>query len=443
MKIAVIGVGYVGLISALCLAKMGHSVIAIDCDSDKISLLQQSKPVIFEEGLAPLLTEMLQQGRIEFTTEIKQVEQAEVIIVAVGTPMSPVDGSADLSHVFESAMQIARYAAPYAVIVTKSTVPLGTGAALRRFYDKHASSKSLYVVSNPEFLREGKAIHDFFFPDRIVIGAEDSYAIAMMRKLYDFLLDKKIPLLETTIASAELIKYASNAFLAMKVTFINEIADICEVSDANVSEVARGMGLDSRIGEAFLQAGPGYGGSCFPKDTAALTHIANGLGIQNRLIDAVISANRARSDGLVQRIVKVLGEGEVVDKHIALLGVAFKANTDDVRYSPAIQLVRRLVSYPIASIRIFDPMAMENAQKELGFNTKIHWADSLEQAILGADLVVIITEWPEFKQANWSLLLKQMKKPTIIDFRNLLIDKLQQDDSYSYYGVGQKPYIRP
>jgi len=392
MRIAMIGTGYVGLVSGACFADFGHDVCCIDKDASKIDGLNAGRMPIWEPGLEALVKANVERERLTFTTDLASgVEGAEGIFIAVGTPARRGDGHADLSFVFGAVRELARHLKPGTVIVTKSTVPVGTGDEIERIL-KEEGVTGVSVASNPEFLREGAAIADFKHPDRIVVGAEDEHAQHVLREIYRPLFLNRAPILITGRRTAELTKYAANAFLAVKISFINEIADLCEAVDADVQDVARGIGLDNRIGPKFLHAGPGYGGSCFPKDTVALLQTADKVGVDQRIVRTTVKVNDDRKEAMAERVARALG-GDLAGKRVGVLGLAFKPNTDDMREAPSIPLINGLVERG-AEVAAFDPVAREQAEKVL---EGIEFAANAYAAANGADALVIVTEWDEFR----------------------------------------------
>jgi UDPglucose 6-dehydrogenase len=431
-----IGAGYVGLVSGACFADFGHQVTCIDKDPRRIAALKQGEIPIFEPGLAELVGANVRQGRLEFTEQASSVAQAEAVFIAVGTPSRRGDGYADLSFVYDAVREIAPYLSKTAVIVTKSTVPVGTGDEIERILREMRSDTELQVVSNPEFLREGAAILDFKHPDRIVVGTDDARARTVLAEIYRPLYLNAAPIMYVSRRTAELIKYASNAFLATKITFINEIADLCEKVGADVQEVARGMGLDNRIGGKFLHAGPGFGGSCFPKDTTALLKTAQDHGVALRLLEAVAAVNEQRKRAMARKVVAALG-GSVRGKTIAVLGLTFKPNTDDTRDSPAIPLITALHDLG-ATVRGYDPAGMEQAKPLL---PAVQYSTSAYAAAEGADAVVIATEWEQFRALDLSRLKRVMAQPVIVDLRNIYRDDEMKRAQFRYFGIGRSPVV--
>ncbi len=433
MKITMIGAGYVGLVSGVCFADFGHDVVCIDKDAGKIEALLAGRIPIFEPGLEQLVADNVKDGRLNFTTDLAtSVSESEVIFIAVGTPSRRGDGHADLSYVYDAAREIAAHVTGFTVIVTKSTVPVGTGDEVERIMRETNREADIAVVSNPEFLREGAAIDDFKRPDRIVIGLNDERARGVMTEVYRPLYLNQSPLLFTTRRTSELIKYAGNAFLAMKITFINEMADLCEKVGANVQEVARGIGLDGRIGGKFLHAGPGYGGSCFPKDTLALVKTAQDHDSPVRLIETVVSVNDNRKRAMGRKVIAAAG-GDVRGKKVAVLGLTFKPNTDDMRDSPAIAVIQALTDAG-AIVTGYDPEGMENAKHVID---GITYADNPYKAAEGADALVIVTEWNEFRALNLDRLKVLMNTPLLVDLRNIYQSGEVTKHGFSYTSVGR------
>jgi UDPglucose 6-dehydrogenase len=436
MRVTMIGAGYVGLVSGACFADFGHQVICIDKDATKVEALNRGEIPIFEPGLAELVEANVRQGRLEFAADTSRIGDAEAVFIAVGTPSRRGDGHADLSFVYAAIREIAPLLSNTAVVVTKSTVPVGTGDEIERILRELRPDAELQVVSNPEFLREGAAIQDFKHPDRIVIGTADAGARAVLAEIYRPLYLNASPLLYVARRTAELIKYASNAFLATKITFINEIADLCEKVGADVQEVARGMGLDNRIGGKFLHAGPGFGGSCFPKDTTALLKTAQDNGVALRIVEAVAAVNDQRKRAMARKVVAALG-GSVRGKTIAVLGLTFKPNTDDTRDSPAIPLITALHDLG-ATVRGYDPAGMEQAKPLL---PAVQYSISAYAAAEGADAVVIATEWEQFRALDLDRLKRVMAQPVIVDLRNIYRDDEMKRAQFRYFGIGRSPVV--
>jgi UDPglucose 6-dehydrogenase len=432
MRVTMIGAGYVGLVSGACFADFGHQVTCIDKDADKVAALNRGEMPIFEPGLADLVAANMQQGRLAFGTDTSRIGAAEAVFIAVGTPSRRGDGHADLSFVYEAVREIAPLLASTAVVVTKSTVPVGTGDEIEHILRQKRPDAEIQVVSNPEFLREGAAIQDFKHPDRIVVGTDDPPARAVLAEIYRPLYLNSLPIINVSRRTAELIKYASNAFLATKITFINEIADLCEEVGADVQEVARGMGLDNRIGGKFLHAGPGFGGSCFPKDTSALLKTAQDYGVALRIVEAVSGVNDQRKRAMARKVVTALG-GSVRGKTVAVLGLTFKPNTDDIRDSPAIALITALHDLG-AAVRGYDPAGMEQAKPLL---PAVHYCDSAYSAAAGADAVVIATEWEQFRALDLARLKSAMAQPVIVDLRNIYRADEMKRAEFRYFAVGR------
>lgn len=433
VNITMIGTGYVGLVSGACFSALGHRVTCLDNDVAKIAKLKKAIIPIYEIKLKDLVDENLAQKRLSFSTDLKSaIETAEVIFVAVGTPPCPVTGKADLQYVEGLARELAPLLTSYKVIVLKSTVPIGTGHRFKKIMQTINPEAKFDMVSNPEFLREGSAVSDFMNPDRIVIGSETKRSQNLMDRIYQPFLKQNIPILHTDIESSELIKYAANCFLATKIAFVNEIADLCEETGANIESVTEGLGLDRRIGPGYLQPGPGFGGSCFPKDTLALIQIAEALSCPLSVVEAVVRSNENRKKKMVQKILHICG-GEVEGKRLAILGVAFKANTDDIRESSAMIIIEDLQKLG-AKLRVYDPAAMEKASLEL---PAIEWSSSVSEAMKDAEAVIIITEWQEFKNLRFNNGINQHKKPIIIDLRNLYDLKEMQGIDINYHSIGR------
>lgn len=435
MKIAVIGSGYVGLVSGACFADFGHTVTCIDVNPDKIASLNAGKMPIYEPGLDELVSRNVRYDRLRFTTELEAaVHDAEAVFIAVGTPSRRGDGHADLSYVYAAVRSVAKALNPsrLTVIVDKSTVPVGTGDEVERIILAERPGVPFAVVSNPEFLREGAAIDDFKRPDRIVVGLENDEAREIMREVYRPLFINETPIMFTSRRTAELIKYAGNAFLAMKITFINEIADLCEKLDANVQEVARGIGLDGRIGSKFLHAGPGYGGSCFPKDTLALIKTAQDYESPVRLIETTVAVNDLRKRAMARKVVATAG-GEMRGKTVAVLGLTFKPNTDDMRDSPAISIIQGLQDAG-ALVKAYDPEGMHEAAKVL--ENVAYGADAYD-TLTGADLCVIVTEWDVFRAIDLDRAKAIMKAPVLVDLRNIYRRADVEAHGFQYVDVGR------
>ena len=432
MRVSMIGAGYVGLVSGACFADFGHQVICVDKDAAKIAALKRGEIPIFEPGLDELLESNIKQGRLEFAADTSRVGEADAVFIAVGTPSRHGDGHADLSFVYQAVREIAPLLAATAVLITKSTVPVGTGDEIENILRNARPDADIQVVSNPEFLREGAAIQDFKHPDRIVVGTDQERARKVLGEIYRPLYLNAPPIIYVSRRTAELIKYASNAFLATKITFINEIADLCEQVGADVQEVARGMGLDNRIGAKFLHPGPGFGGSCFPKDASALIKTAHDHGVPLRLVEAVAAVNDQRKRAMARKVVLALG-GSVRGKTIAVLGLTFKPNTDDTRDSPAIPLITALQDLG-AIVRGYDPAGMEQAKPHL---PDVHYCQSAYSAAEGAEALVIATEWEQFRALDLSRLKDVMARPLIIDLRNIYRDDEMQRAAFRYVPIGR------
>ncbi|WP_182422186.1 UDP-glucose/GDP-mannose dehydrogenase family protein [Aureimonas sp. ME7] len=433
-KVAVIGTGYVGLVTGTCLAEIGCEVVCVDRLPEKIAALQSGRVPFYEPGLDTLVLRNVEAGRLAFTTSIGEaVAEAEVVIIAVGTPTRKLDGNADLQYVYAASREIAAALDHFAVIVTKSTVPVGTGAEVRRLVSEANPSLDFEVASNPEFLREGNAVSDFMKPDRIVVGTESERGLAVLRRLYSHFTESGFELIETDIKSSELIKYASNTFLATKVSFINEMADICENVGGDIEAISRGMGADKRIGHAFLRPGPGYGGSCFPKDTLAMVHIGERALSPATIVETVISVNRSRPHRMVAKVVRA-ASGEVRGATIALLGLTFKPETDDVRDSVAL-IVAEQLSQMGARVRAYDPKGTENAKSVLG--DCITYCDDLDSAMQGADLCVIATEWQEFADKTPAYYRDALTRSIVVDLRNVYRTEDMEAAGVAYHSIGR------
>jgi len=432
MNICIIGTGYVGLVTGVCLAEFGMNLTCVDSDRQKIDLLQQGKVPIHEPELEDLVRKNLKEKRLRFSTSIQEgVASSLVIYIAVGTP-SKEDGSADLGAVEDVAKEIAQYMDSYKVVVTKSTVPVGTCRWLKQLIQDHQARPILFdIVSNPEFLREGSAVEDFMRPDRVIIGAENEQAIAIMKDMYSALYLIETPFVITSLETAEMIKYATNAFLATKVTFINEIANLCEVLNADVHHVAKAMGLDGRIGKKFLHPGPGYGGSCFPKDTRALSKIARDKGYPFRVLDSVIEVNEKQKLRMVEKIKEKVGD--LRGKTIGILGLSFKPNTDDIRESSSIAIIQGLLNMG-AKIRAFDPAAMEESK---AIFPQLEYGEDAYDVAKGCDALVLVTEWNQFRRLDLHRIKSLLKSPIFIDLRNVYDPEQMKRLGFSYCGVGR------
>ncbi|WP_223968345.1 UDP-glucose/GDP-mannose dehydrogenase family protein [Bradyrhizobium sp. RD5-C2] len=433
MKIAMVGTGYVGLVSGACFADFGHQVVCVDKDADKIEALKRGKIPIYETDLDKLVETNTAAGRLTFTTELAgAVGDADAVFIAVGTPSRRGDGHADLSYVYAAAKEIGAALKKFTVVVTKSTVPVGTGDEVERLIRETRPDADFAVASNPEFLREGAAIQDFRHPDRIVVGTEDDRAKRVMGEVYRPLYLNQAPILYTARRTAELIKYAANAFLATKITFINEIADLSEKVGANVQEVARGIGLDNRIGTKFLHAGAGYGGSCFPKDTRALFKTALDHDVQLKIVEATLTANDNRKRAMARKVANVLG-GELRGKTIGVLGLTFKPDTDDMREAPSIPLINGLIDFG-ASVRAYDPVGMEQARKEL---PEITYCKDAYECAHQADALVIVTEWRQFRALDLKRIKQEMKHPVVVDLRNIYRPDEMAAHGFTYDSIGR------
>ena len=433
MRVAMIGTGYVGLVSGACFADFGHHVTCIDKDQEKVDMLRSGGIPIYEPGLDQLVQRNVREGRLDFDTDLTQaVREADAVFIAVGTPSRRGDGFADLSYVHAAAKEIAEVMDGYTVIVTKSTVPVGTGDEVEKIIRETRPDGDFAVVSNPEFLREGAAIDDFKRPDRVVVGTEDERAREVMGELYRPLYLNETPILFTSRRTSELIKYAANAFLAMKITFINEMADLCESVDANVQEVARGVGLDNRIGSKFLHAGPGYGGSCFPKDTLALTRTAQEAGTPLRLIETTVEVNDRRKHDMAKKVIKAMG-GDVSGKTIAVLGLTFKPNTDDMREAPSLDIIPALQEAG-AKVRAYDPAGIVEAEKML---KDVEFTSGPYLCAEGADALVLITEWNEFRALDTDRLKETMAGDVVVDLRNIYSPDDMRNRGFNYTSVGR------
>lgn len=438
MRIAMVGTGYVGLVSGTCFAEFGIDVICVDKDKAKITGLENGIMPIYEPGLDDLVDKQVKAGRLSFTTDLAEaVKDVKAVFIAVGTPARIDNGHADMSYVYAAAREIASVMQGYTVIVTKSTVPVGTAREIKGIIEEELSKRgdstvTFDVCSNPEFLREGAAINDFMRPDRVVIGVENDAAREVMSDLYRPLYINETPMLVTSPETAETIKYAANAFLATKITFINEIANLCEKTGANVQQVAKGMGLDGRIGAKFLHAGPGYGGSCFPKDTLALTQIGESYGAPQRIVETVVKVNDERQRSMADRIIAACG-GDVKGKRIGVLGLSFKPNTDDMREAPSLQIIPVLQDYG-ASIAVSDPIAMDEAR---GHFDDLEWCDDPYEVARSADALVIITEWNEYRALSLDRLGELMAEKRLIDLRNIYNPEDMRERGFHYVSIGR------
>ncbi|HET6221536.1 MAG TPA: UDP-glucose/GDP-mannose dehydrogenase family protein, partial [Dongiaceae bacterium] len=427
------GAGYVGLVSGACFAELGHTVTCVDKDAGKIAALQCGEMPIYEPGLAELVERNVREHRLAFSTTLADaVKEAAAVFIAVGTPSRPADGLADLTYVYQAAREIAHALRGYAVIVTKSTVPVGTGDEIQRIIADIRPDADLSVVSNPEFLREGAAIQDFMAPDRVVIGTDDARAREIMRELYRPLANNGTPILLTARRGAELIKYAANAFLATKITFINEIADLCEQADADVEEVAHGIGLDHRIGPKFLNAGPGYGGSCFPKDLLALLKAGLDFGVPIRSIETIISINDQRKRAMARKVIAACG-GSIRGRTIAVLGLTFKADTDDMRESPAVAIITAMQDAG-AKVRAYDPQGMQHARAILN---EVEYAHDPYACAQGADALVVMTEWSLFRTLDLGRIKSLLRRAIVVDLRNIFRPEAMAEHGFTYVSVGR------
>lgn len=433
MKVAIIGTGYVGLPTGVGLAELGNQVTCIDREPSKINALKEGKITLFEEGLEELFHKNVKAGRICFTTSMKDgVENADLVIIAVGTPPHPITKEADMKYIHAAATELAEYLRGYTVIATKSTVPVGTGDDIEMLISKKNPTADFDVVSLPEFLREGFAVYDFFHPDRIVVGANTKRAKEVILELYKPF-KGKTNMLFVKRRSSETIKYASNAFLAIKIHYINEMANFCEKAGADVYEVAQGMGADSRIGPKFLNPGPGYGGSCFPKDTNAMAYMGRTNGVDLSLIEAAIKGNDLRKKQMAKRVLNMVATQKT--PKIAVLGLSFKGGTDDCRESPAMEILNEILAVPGPKVTVYDPKAMENAKKLLG--NKVQYAKDAYEAVKGADVLVILTEWNQFKKLDLEKLAKLMKHKRMVDLRNTFRPEDLAQAGFEYTGVGK------
>jgi UDPglucose 6-dehydrogenase len=433
MRVAMIGSGYVGLVSGACFADFGHEVTCVDKDPSKIERLERGEIPIFEPGLDDLVAANVRGGRLSFTLDgAEAIRAADAVFIAVGTPSRRGDGHADLSYVHAAAEEIAGLIEGFTVVVTKSTVPVGTGDEIERIIRERRPDADFAVVSNPEFLREGAAIEDFKRPDRVVVGTEDARAQAVMRELYRPLNLNETPILFTGRRTSELIKYAANAFLAMKITFINEMADLCEVVGADVQQVARGIGLDKRIGSKFLHAGPGYGGSCFPKDTLALVRTATDAGAPVRLIETTVAINDSRKKAMAGKVSMAL-DGDLAGKTVALLGLTFKPNTDDMRDAPSLDVAPALIAMG-ATVQAFDPEGMHEAARLLD---GVVFKDGPYEAVEGADVVVILTEWDQFRALDLDRVKQLVRQPVMVDLRNVYRPEDLRARGFKYVSIGR------
>ncbi|MDU9047405.1 MAG: UDP-glucose/GDP-mannose dehydrogenase family protein [Candidatus Electrothrix sp. Rat3] len=436
MKIAMIGTGYVGLVTGTCFAEFGHHVTCVDKLEEKIKTLKEGNIPIYEPGLDTMVAKNAAEGRLRFTTDLADaVPDAEAVFIAVGTPTSRRgDGYADLTYIYAAAKEVAKYLEGYTVIVDKSTVPVGTARQVARIIRETNPAADFDVASNPEFLREGAAIADFMRPDRVVIGIESERSEQVLREIYQPLYLRDTPIVSTTIETAELTKYAANAFLAVKISFINEIASVCEAVDANVTDLAKGIGMDGRIGSKFLHPGPGYGGSCFPKDTLALMRLVQEYGESLRIVEAAVEVNAAQKARMVKKIRDALG-GSEAGKKLAVLGLTFKPETDDMRDAPALTILPALLEKG-ATVRAHDPKGMEEAKKYLPEG--VEYVSGAYEACEGADAVILMTEWNQYRALDFEKLKEEMKTPIFIDLRNVYDPDSLKNAGFSYVGVGRK-----
>jgi UDPglucose 6-dehydrogenase len=438
MRVAMIGTGYVGLVSGTCFSEFGHTVTCVDKNPERIDSLKRGEIPIFEPGLDDLVTRNVKAGRLSFTLDVAAaVADADAVFIAVGTPSRRGDGEADLSYVYAAAREIAGSLKGYTLVVTKSTVPVGTGREVERIIRETAPKADFEMASNPEFLREGAAIEDFIRPDRVVCGAESDRAKELLRSLYRPLYINETPILFTALETAELIKYAANAFLATKITFINEIADLCEQVNVNVQDVARGIGLDGRIGGKFLHAGPGYGGSCFPKDTQALVAIGKKHAAPMRIVETVIDINDRRKRNMADKVIAACG-GSIKGKTVGVLGLTFKPETDDMRDSPSLEIVPALQAAG-AIVRAFDPEGMGEAKKLL---KDLVWCEDAYDVATGADVLVLVTEWNQFRALDLPRVKALLKQPLLVDLRNVYKPSEMQQAGFTYYSIGRPP-VKP
>jgi UDPglucose 6-dehydrogenase len=433
MRVAMIGSGYVGLVSGACFADFGHHVKCVDKDESKIATLKRGETPIYEPGLTELIATNVEQGRLSFSTDLKAaVSSAQAVFISVGTPSRRGDGHADLSYVYAAAREIAQAISDFTVVVTKSTVPVGTGDEVERIIRRERPDAEFAVVSNPEFLREGAAIRDFKHPDRIVVGTTDARAKEIMSELYRPLYLNAAPIMYTGRRTAELIKYAANSFLATKITFINEIADLAEKVGADVQEIARGIGLDNRIGSKFLHPGPGFGGSCFPKDLVALVKTSQDNAVPLRIIETVIAVNDQRKRAMARKVANAL-DGELRDRTISILGLTFKPNTDDMREAPSIPLITALQDMG-AKVRAYDPAGMQQAQKVL---ENVTYCENAYECAKGGDALVIVTEWEQFRALDLGRLKSAMARPIMVDLRNAYNAAQMKQAGFTYHGIGR------
>ena len=430
-----VGAGYVGLVSSACFSEFGWDVICVDNDPKRIDALTHGKLPIYEPGLDELVKRSVTEGRLSFSTDLaSSLTNTQIIFIAVGTPSRRGDGHSDLSYVFDAVKNITIIAEPDALVVTKSTFPVGTGSDIQKILNKENPDSRLLVAANPEFLREGSAIDDFMGPDRIIIGAECEKSMDLMNRVYNPLSLKDIPIVFTSLESAEMIKYASNSFLATKITFINEFADLCEKVGANVQDVARGIGLDDRIGKEFLNAGPGYGGSCFPKDTAALVKTGQDAKSPLSIVEKVIEVNENRKFSMVKKVIDSCG-GSVLDKTVGVLGLTFKPNTDDMRDAPSLVIIPELI-HAGANIKVYDPKGMESAHN---YFSDLVWCNDAYEAMKDSDALVILTEWNQFRALDLEKMRSLLRAPLIIDMRNIYNPEDMKSALFDYISIGREP----
>ncbi len=441
MQIAVIGTGYVGLVSGVCFSEFGFRVTCVDKDAGKIAKLQQHIMPIYEPGLEQLVESNRKAGRLSFSTDLAQaVESSDIVFIAVGTPPNETDGMPDLTAFTAAAKEVAKSIKKYTLVVNKSTVPIGTNREVAKIISQTNPDADFDVASNPEFLREGSAIKDFMSPDRIVVGIDSKRALELLNKIYEPICLNGAKIIFTSFESAEMIKYAANSLLATRIAFINEIADLCEKTGANIRDVARGIGLDSRIGSKFLQAGPGYGGSCFPKDTLALQQMARNAGVPSQLVEATIKSNNSRKTNMAAKIINAAG-GNITGKTIAILGLTFKPGTDDMRESASLSILPALTSAG-ANIRAYDPQGMEEAKTYFaGQKEKIIWCQDSYEAMQDSDMLVILTEWNEFRSLDLKQVRSLLKQPLVIDLRNIYKRQDMKAHGFHYVSIGRQEVI--
>ncbi len=436
MKIVMLGTGYVGLVSGACFSEFGYEVTCVDNDKEKINNLENGILPIYEPGLEILVKKNYKNGKLKFSNSIDEaLSEADAIFIAVGTPERRGDGHADLTYVYAAAKEIAPFLKDYCIVITKSTVPVGTSLEIKNIIKKHNKNAIFDVVSNPEFLREGSAIEDFMRPNRVIVGVENSKSKKIMENIYQPLYLIQTPILFTDLKSAELIKYASNAFLAMKISFINQMADLCESLNTDIHSISRGIGLDKRIGDKFLHPGPGYGGSCFPKDTTALSKIASDNNVNLSIINDVINYNKKRKKSLIIKLNKILGN-EMNEMIVGVLGLSFKPGTDDMRESPSLDLVPSLVKN-VKKVKVFDPVAMKEASKYI---KDVYFSNNIEDCIRNVDVIIILTEWSEFRTLSADYLSSVMSGNVVVDFRNALNPENFINKNITLYQVGRGPF---